>query len=161
MEWRVVPEWPAYEVSENGDLRMVKNGKIKAKIYVPSGYVKYRVSKTRRYRLAHRLVASAFIPNPENKPQINHIDGDKRNNCVSNLEWCTGEENWAHALATGLWNKASQFKLSESDAREIKALRGKETQTALAKRFGVSTSTVRSVRIGTSWKHLQEPELVD
>lgn len=59
-------------------------------------------NKNKRSHLLHRLIAEAFIPNPENKPQINHIDGNKMNYNISNLEWCTQSENMIHAFKNGL-----------------------------------------------------------
>lgn len=61
----------------------------------------------------HQLIAQTFIPNPENKPIVNHIDGDTFNNCVSNLEWCTQSENMQHAIRTGLINDETMKKRSD------------------------------------------------
>lgn len=55
-----------------------------------------------KYKRIHRIVAETFIPNPDSLPQVNHIDGDKFNNCVENLEWCTSQSNVRHSMATGL-----------------------------------------------------------
>ena len=80
------------------------NEKILAETEAHNGYsrVHLRTETTNMNKLIHRLVAETFIPNPLNKPQINHIDGNKKNNCVSNLEWATQSENMQHAFRTGL-----------------------------------------------------------
>lgn len=65
-------------------------------------YVQLFMKDKAYHKAVHRLVADAFIPNPDNKPQVNHKDGNKHNNNANNLEWCTSSENHKHAWATGL-----------------------------------------------------------
>lgn len=91
-----------YEISSHGK---VSNYRIIMKPYIiNSGYlsIKFTKNKIRTSHLIHRLVAEAFIPNTENKREVNHIDGNKLNNKVTNLEWVTSAENKQHAIATGL-----------------------------------------------------------
>ena len=70
----------------------------------PDGYLRLglRTRGERKYFNVHRLVAQSFIPNPDDKPYVNHIDGDKSNNSVENLEWCNQSENMEHAYRIGL-----------------------------------------------------------
>lgn len=102
-QWRDVLGYETlYQVSSTGRIR--RNGRIKSQQIDKGGYCTVWFSKNSKQKnlKVHRLVAEAFIPNPECKRTVNHIDGNKRNNCVENLEWATHSENIIHANVTGL-----------------------------------------------------------
>ena len=82
---------------------LVKGGFVKP-VVSKDGYLRVRLNSTVKNTMyfVHRLVAQAFIPNPDNRPQVNHIDGNKLNNDVSNLEWVTAKDNIHHAWSVGL-----------------------------------------------------------
>lgn len=83
--------------ASNGVSQILYKGKIRKLRIQPNGYVYLNLSdgkNVQKRHYVHRLVAKAFIPNPENKPEINHKDENKQNNCADNLEWCTRKENW-------------------------------------------------------------------
>lgn len=138
-QWRVIPEFDLYEVSNFGRIkskpRMRKNGQgyyqTKEVILNGSDTKGYRSitlkqdGKSKRFYI-HRLVAMAFIPNPERKPFINHKDNNPSNNRAANLEWCTPQENTDWMIAQGRFKRNSQWlerlhKSQEKDYRAVKA----------------------------------------
>ena len=108
-----------------------------------NGYYRYRLHDG-NYQGAHRLVANKYIPNPDNKPVVNHLDGDKSNNHVSNLEWATQSENELHAYATGLKTTRHLTKLSPNDVSAIQ--QSSEQGIVLAERYGVTPTRISQVR---------------
>lgn len=105
IEWRDTYIYgEQYEVSNTGIVRNKVTGHILSPQEDKKGYLRVRLSLHDKKATAkvHRLVAMAFIPNPEGKPQVNHKDTDKHNNRVGNLEWATNSENQIHAYKTGL-----------------------------------------------------------
>lgn len=111
--WKPIPGYEKlYEVSNFGNVR---NNRKQLSFYrINSGYLALKLSKdnVRSSPLVHRLVAIAFIPNPDNLPEVNHKDGNKLNNHVDNLEWTSSKTNKQHALAAGLYNNIYDTKNS-------------------------------------------------
>lgn len=108
----------------------------------------------------HRLVAEAFIPKVEGKDQVNHIDGVKTNNNISNLEWCTGTENIHHAFSNGLIPRkrlGTRTETYEELRSEILALTAEGcTQAQIAKIYGVTDSTISKYVRGWRRKKIKE-----
>lgn len=108
-------------VSDQGRVKsLLRDGRILKPTLDENGYLRLKITLDRKpisYKV-HRMVASAFIPNPNNLPQVNHINGNKTDNSVSNLEWVTNKENAAHAIRAGLWDTVIQGSKRENERRK-------------------------------------------
>ncbi len=99
-------------------------------------------NKKRKFHSIHRLVAEAFVPNPDNKPQVNHLDEDKKNNRAHNLDWVTAHENQVHSKSL-TW----VFWAPWDDEVAIKGL------NAFAKQYNLSTQCLQRLKNGTQYQH--------
>jgi hypothetical protein len=139
----------------------------KEKILKPStnnskGYLRLLISygDIIKTEAVHRLVAKAFIPNPEQKPQVNHIDGNKLNNNIENLEWVTNKENAQHGalyIKRDKYLKGSKVswsKLKEEDVMRIPELLKTNSPRQVANILNVSVSLVHEITAGRTWRHL-------
>ncbi|MCQ2059756.1 MAG: NUMOD4 domain-containing protein [Bacteroidaceae bacterium] len=162
--WLPIPDYNGvYEVSDRGNVRSVISG-IGYRIRIlkqekRNGYlsVNLYLNGKAKHHYIHRLVAMAFIPNPENKREVNHIDCNKHNNDVSNLEWCDRKYNLTHSYENGLKRFGENHgghKLTEEQVREIRELRGIETTKEIAKRFGIAQCTVSAIHLRRIWKEV-------
>ena len=143
-----------YEITRDGKIINKHTGHTLAPQPNGKGYL--RVSIGKKLMFVHRLVAEKYIPNPENKPQVNHKDGNKLNNCVEKLEWVTKQENRNHAVDNDLQvtgERCSWAKLTEENVKEIRANPGYENEY-WARKFKVSRGTINDVVNYRTWKHV-------
>jgi len=155
-----------YQISNKGNIKSfkrIKDGKLLKATVGNTGYCTVKLSnkdKERKTFRVHRLVALHFLELVEGKDNVNHKNGDKTDNDVNNLEWCTYKENNIHARKTGL-NKANGekhycAKLTEENVKYIREnyIKGSRTfgQGALSRKFGVSQSQIFNVVHNITWK---------
>lgn len=164
----VVENGDNYSVSTMGRVKITDSGRILKHNLNTRGYHSVALSLNatkKRYRV-HRLVAAAFIPNPDEKPQVNHKDGNKDNNCESNLEWATSSENIKHAFATGLNDVKGENScvniLTAKDVVEIKKLlRDGVVGKDIASKFGISRQSITQIKTGRQWSHIKVDGFVE
>ena len=154
--FKVINNHPNYSVSTDGIVKNNKTGRV-LKQDLSRRYPAVRLGKFGGAYSVHRLVALSFIDNPENKPQVNHIDGCKTNNHVTNLEWNTAKENTRHAQLNGLMRIRTypvfrSQKITKDEASEIceAYATGLFTQRELAKAVGISHGRINQL-IHNKW----------
>ena len=176
---KIIKDYESYKVRSDGKVismyrRSGRDGKgidykeIELKpCYNKQGYNMVNLFKDgkQKTKLVHRLVAEAFIPNPDNLPQVNHIDGNKDNNNVSNLEWCSALQNNTHAIKNGLRDphligeKNGMSKITEDQAKEIiNMILNGYCNAEIAYKFNLHDRYVSLIRGKKRWKHLWNTE---
>lgn len=158
--WRDIGGYDSYQVSNFGRVRrFYKHTPPHILKALPNrgGYLRVDLCRDGKHHstYVHRLVALAFIDNPKNKPQVNHINGNKTDNRVENLEWVTHDENMHHAAVTGLRRQGAEHpdaKFTNEQARFIRDNPDGLTRAQLAHRFGVYPQTISAIQLGYAYE---------
>jgi hypothetical protein len=164
--FEIIPYSTIHCVNKEGKVLSVKTRKEIKPSFNKKGYLQVCL-EGKRTKTIHRIVAEVFIENPNNYKTVNHIDGNKLNNSVDNLEWCTIEYNVKHAISTGLFDSISEkvskhqtgennssAKLRDCDVLKIYSMLGTHSDKEISSMFNVCRSSVNLIRQGKSWKHL-------
>lgn len=156
-------EYTDLVVYKSGAIFNLKSGKFVVPHANPAGYmyISYYWKKKKKMFAVHRLVAQKYIPNPENKPQVNHKDGNKKNNAVTNLEWVTPKENNIHAYSTGLHKAPSgeNVHFAKYSAKMVKLACEKMAEDKISlyeieRLTGIPHKTLCDIRKGNIWKDI-------
>jgi hypothetical protein len=177
-QWLSCPNYEdSYEVSSLGRVRSIdrvsgsRPGITKGKILTQTAnrkkYLEVRLFKNSKCipKIVHRLVAKAFIANSHNLKQVNHIDGDKSNNIVTNLEWITNSENQKHAYKLGLQpsrigENNSNTKITDKDVTLLKQLYNSGMSIVeVSSSININVSIIRQIIYGRTWKSNTAPIL--
>ena len=138
----------AYKVSNLGNVKSFKyNQKKLSSLSNVNGYLRVvlTINKKSTNISAHRLVALAFIPNIENKPVVNHLNGIRNDNRVENLEWCTQRDNIIHAIKTGLNKMGKVANLTKKQEQEIRKLNKTHFKNEIAEIYNISIYKVNKI----------------
>lgn len=161
-EWKKITEVPKYSISNYGRVRNDSTGRFLKAKPDKNTYLRYGLYNGEKIlnRISHRLVAIYFLDNPNKQPQVNHIDGNKQNNHVSNLEWVSNQENVTHAWKNNLMNprpgiRHHNCKLTESDVFEIIQLaKSGVLRRDISAKYGISKNSITRITTGLRWSSL-------
>ncbi len=159
--WKDIDCVGYYQVSNLGRVKSTRWNRILTPTIAAGGYYYVGISINGKgvLKRVHRIVGRTFIPNPENKRTINHIDGNKLNNNVENLEWCTHKENLEHACKMGLVPRGEDRPTAILIMEQVLEIRevykkGRTTHKKLAKEYGISPTQIARILKRTHWKHI-------
>lgn len=158
----LINNYENYEINIQGYIRNIKTNKFLKWNVNSNGYATVMLCKKgvkRKTFTIHRLIATQFINNPLNKPQVNHIDGNKLNNNINNLEWATSKENVNHCtkiLKHNIGELGGTSVLNSKQVLEICELLLLKSQIKIAKQYNVSICAINSIASGRTWTHLTE-----
>lgn len=159
-QWKVIEAAPNYLISNKGQIKSIaRNGRperiLNTHVRTRDGYEELSLclgsrSNVKKYKV-HRLVAETFIPNPDNKLEVNHKDGNKSNNNLDNLEWVTRSENAKHAFQTGLAFKTSNTLIDQFDTQG-NFIKRWDSITEASKVLNISRTQIYNVLLGRKHK---------
>ena len=158
MRWEIIKNFEDYEVSTTGLVRNRHTNKVLATSKLRNGYMNIKLYKDFKQKnlLLHRVIATAFIPNPDNLKTVNHKDSNRANNDLSNLEWCTQSDNVIHGYTNGFHStKGIKNGNSKLTVEQVISIRKDErSYKDISKDYSIAPTTVGNIKNRYVWNHI-------